>query len=308
MTWRSADILTRAEVVEYGSWLLTPPEHPLPTGIEGWDGACDETGGLGLGGWWYVVLGGASNAGKTQFMLHLARRASEAELQPGVITMEVPKRGLQRRYYANVTPFTYYDFLHHKWIEGDALAKADRLRSEVAKYREVLAFSRSLTVVERDSPPTLDEIMRACEQLHDEGCRVIFVDHLQLIKAPQDEIADRATEISEALRWFAHGKRCLVVALSQLNRVASRERDRRPTMHDLWGGTSLESNANQVVLLDHSRQARDPERPHLLRTWLYLDKNREGPNRVTIPVEANFRSGVWREAKADEVAAWPQGK
>ena len=75
-------------------------------------------------------------------------------------------------------------------------------------------------------------------------------------------------------------------------------------MHDLWGGTSIESNANQVILIDHSQQQRDPERPHLLRTWLYLDKNREGPNRLLIPVEANFKTGIWREAEPDEADSW----
>ena len=67
-------------------------------------------------------------------------------------------------------------------------------------------------------------------------------------------------------------------------------------MHDLLGGTSIESNANQVMLIDHSQQERDREHPHLVRTWLYLDKNREGPNRLLIPVEANFKTGRWREA------------
>ena len=71
------------------------------------------------------------------------------------------------------------------------------------------------------------------------------------------------------------------------------------------GGTSLESNANQVILLDHSRIERDALHLHLMRTWLYLDKNREGPNRVNIPVEANFRTGIWREARPDEEARWP---
>ena len=305
MTWRFADILTTGEAIDYGAGLMDRPGDPLATGLPAWDGACDETGGTGLADWWYVVLGGASNAGKTQLMLYLARRAAELELQPGVVTMEVPKRGLQRRVYANISAFGYYDFLHHEWLKGDPDAKVRLLASEIGKYRQVGAARRSLTVVERDSPPTLDDILEACDRLLESGCGAIFVDHLQLIKAPADQISDRATEISEALRWFAHSNKCLVIALSQLNRTASRERDRRPTMHDLWGGTAIESNSNQVILLDHSKQARDVVHPHLLRTWLYLDKNREGPNRVMIPVEANFKTGLWRQAMPDEVKSWP---
>ena len=52
MTWRSADILTRDEAYHYGGSLMMAPPHPLPTGLKAWDGACSETGELGLGGWW----------------------------------------------------------------------------------------------------------------------------------------------------------------------------------------------------------------------------------------------------------------
>jgi replicative DNA helicase len=306
VSWRITDILTDGEAIEYGASLEGVRQTPLPTDIPAWDVSCEETGGVGLGDWWYVVVGGASNAGKTQLMLYLARQAAEAALMPGIITMEVPKRGLQRRVYANLTCFGYYDFLPRKWEEGNPSAKRELLEAEVKKYREADEEPRTLMVAEQDESATLASIVNACERMRQAGSRVIFVDHLQLIKAPQDQIADRATEISEALRWFAHSEGCLIVALSQLNRMASRERTRRPTMHDLWGGTSIESNANQVILIDHSQQERDPVHKHLLKTWLYLDKNREGPSRLLIPVEANFRTGIWREAKEDEVGQWPE--
>lgn len=308
MRWRHTDVLDSAAVAGYGASLIGVRQHPLPTGVPQWDASCDETGGRGLGDWWYVVIGGASNAGKTQLMLHLLRQAAEAGMSPAVITMEVPTAGLQRRIYSQLSCFGYYDFLPHKWDEGDPVAKTKLLEDEVRKFREPRGEieRRSITVTEHDLAPQLAEIEDACHTLYEGGARAIFLDHLQLIKAPVDQIADRATEISETLRRFAHSKGCLVIALSQLNRMASRERDRRPTMHDLWGGTSIESNANQVILIDHSKQDRDVQHKHLLRTWLYLDKNREGPARLLIPVEADFKRGTWREAEPDEVGRWPE--
>ena len=303
--WAVTDILAPGAAIDYGASLMGVRQRPLPTGLPGWDAACEETGKAGLGDWWYVVIGGASNSGKTQLALHLARRASESGHLPGVITMEIPRAGLQRRVYSHITDFSYYDFLPYRWGEGDAAAKVGRLKEEVRAYRGPLGEDRHLLVAEQQRPPTLADIMTACESLLEFGATCLFVDHLQLIRATADEISDRATEISDALRWFAHGNKVLVVALSQLNRLASRERERRPTMHDLLGGTSIESNANQVILLDHSRQRRDRDHAHLVRTWLYLDKNREGPNRVLIPVEMNFRTGVWREALPDEEPSWP---
>jgi replicative DNA helicase len=305
VSWSYTDILDPKHAYDYGASLLGVRQRPLPTGLAKWDGACDETGGLGIGDWWYVVIGGASNSGKTNLMLHLARQAAESGLTPGIVTMEVPRPGLQRRVYSNLTTFTFFDFLPHHWEKGDAAGKVAHLRDQVRDYG---ALERHIVVAEQAKPPTLSDIVQACEELQDIGCNAIFVDHLQLIKAGADEIADRATEISEALRWFAHGQRLLVVALSQLNRLASRERDRRPTMHDLLGGTSIESNANQVMMIDHSLEQRDIEHSHIVRTWLYLDKNREGPNRVLIPVEVNFRTGIWREAMQDELHRWKEAK
>jgi replicative DNA helicase len=305
-SWTVSDILEPGAAIDYGASLIGVRQRPLPTGLRSWDVACDETGGHGLGDWWYVVVGGASNAGKTQLAVHLARQAAEGGHVPGLITMEVPRSGLQRRLYSHVTSFTWWDFLPRRWDTDDAQGKVDRLAAEVTAYRNGGDEEpRALLVAEHERPPTLPDIMAACTGLHEAGATCILVDHLQLIRSNADEIADRATEISDALRWFAHGKHVLVIALSQLNRMASRERDRRPTMHDLLGGTSIESNANQVILLDHSQTERDPDHPHLLRTWLYLDKNREGPNRLMIPVEADFRTGRWREAEPDEVDSWP---
>ena len=304
------DILDGGEVIDYGSSLIGVRQHPLATGIPTWDSACFETGGLGLGDWWYVVLGGASNSGKTQLMMHSARQAAEQGLMPGIVTMETPKRGLQRQIYANLSSFNYYDLLPHRWEEGDAPAKVERLSADIAAYRDTDQPARSLLVTDFRRSPTLADIMATIETMYNAGSRCVFVDHLQLIKAGGDdaEIVARATEISEELRQFAHDRGCLVIALSQLNRWAARQRDRCPTMHDLWGGTSIESNANMVMLIDHSQQERDERYPHLLRTWLVLDKNREGPSKIRIPIEISFKTGIWREANASEIHLWPGEK
>ena len=299
------DILEGGEVITYGSSLIGVRQHPLATGIPTWDEACSETGGRGLGDWWYVVVGGASNSGKTQLMMYLARQACEQGLLPGIITMETPKRGIQRQVYSNLSSFRYFDLLPHRWETGDASAKVRRLNAEIDAYRNKEEPGRALLIADYNRSPLLADIMAAIEAMSDAGSRVVFVDHLQLIKATADQIADRATEISEELRQFAHDRGCLVIALSQLNRGASRERERRPTMHDLWGGTSIESNANMVMLIDHSQQERDERYPHLLRTWLVLDKNREGPAKIRIPVEISFKTGIWREANEEEVHRWP---
>lgn len=300
-TWKVKNILDPSTAWDYGASLIGGSISTLPTGLRSWDGACSETNGEGLADWWMVILGGASNSGKTQLLLHLLRKASECGMVPGLITMEVPIGGIQRSIYSRITTMGYHDLHPRNFVGEDVTERLDQLKYEVAEYS---SYGRSMVVAEHDGSPTLPEILDMCRAMKAAGCRVIGLDHLQLIKAPPSEIADRATEIAEELRRFAHRERVLVLALSQLNRVGAKERGRRPICQDLWGGTSMEANANQVILIDHSHVKRDMERPHIVRTKLILDKNREGPNRVVMNVEANYVTGMWREAMPDEEHLW----
>ena len=103
MTWQIKNVLDHLEAANYGAGLIDADLNPLSTGFPVWDKACVGTGGLGLANWWYVVLGGASNVGKTQLLWHLLRQAWEQEMNPGLITMEVPMTGVQRSIYSRVT-------------------------------------------------------------------------------------------------------------------------------------------------------------------------------------------------------------
>lgn len=301
MTWTIKNVLESGAAIDYASGLIGADLNPLPTGIRSWDAACYETNGAGLANWWFTIIGGASNSGKTQLLQHLLKQAWLSKMNPGLITMEVPLTGIQRSVYSRISDFQYHDLMPHLFEDVDATDKVLHLSNQVKDYA---GEGRNLLVAEHDGSPDLGQILEMCYAMKESGCGVIGLDHLQLIKSPISEIGDRATEIAEELRRFAHRERILVLALSQLNRMASRERSRKPICQDLWGGTSMESNANQVCLIDHSFMRRDMERTHIVRSRLILDKNREGPARVSMDVEANFRTGVWREAEPHEEHLW----
>ena len=302
----------KGQVEDFGKQLALP-QRAIPTGFKTWDGLCDETGGKGFPDWYYVVVGGASNAGKTHCMKHMARTAWQAGNRVGIVTMEVPTKGMLRRLYADVTNFDYSDFRPQNWIK-DGPGNTRLLVDQVDTY----GHKGQLIIAEHEyGSPTIHELMETCLRLVDAGCEAIYVDHLQLIKSAgfkADQIAAAATEVSECLRVFAHKTPCLVVALSQLHRKAAGDRDRPPIMQDLYGGTSIESNANQVVLLEHCTQKEiikdvyggEPgEKEYRKRTYLFLDKNRDGRNRINIPVEMRFRTGLWVQGNVRE---WPESK
>jgi replicative DNA helicase len=142
--------------------------------------------------------------------------------------------------------------------------------------------------------------------LAEAGIRFFVVDYLQLAQTGSDEAVYRAvTEVSAEVMTFAHQHEVVTVGLSQINRTASTDRDNRPQPQGLIGSSSLENDADQVLLLDHTRYERDGLSPHLARTFLLIAKNRHGPC-GSLPIEWNYRTLRVREASPDEEEAWPK--
>lgn len=78
-------------------------------------------------------------------------------------------------------------------------------------------------------------------------------------------------------------------------------------MEGMYGSASLEGDADQVVLLDHSRYEKDIVRPWIHRTYVLLVKNRWG-GKGEIPIEWDWRTFRVREALDDELHLWPGQK
>ena len=295
---------------DFGLKVATDMPRSYSTGIPLWDAICDTTSGEGLAEGWYIVLGGASNSGKTRLALHLLREIAKQAGNPGLISLETPAASIQRMWYSQITSFGYHDFTPDRFGVNFE-AKATRLKKEVDDFRSAHPTMHANAYVrEHKRRATLGTIVRDAEELAELGCKAIMVDHLQLVKATGGlGIAEAATEVSECLREIAHDKGILIIGLSQLNRGASRNKAEAPTMYDLWGGTSMESNADQVVLIDHGRSEAKVTAPAEIMTYLLVDKNRHGPAKTEIPVTNDIKRGSFHEAPADHAAKmWPTRK
>lgn len=292
------DILHPESLRAYGVTLETRARNAklFLTGLDEWDRACDDTGG-GLDEFWYVVVGGASNVGKTQLAISLAIRGLHQGFAVVFLTMEEPCDQIQRRVYAAISPtHNYYDFTYRNWTVDKA-----RLLVENVPYIGKFVVNDDL---ENES---VGHILAYLDEARDALVgrpMIVLVDNLQLVKTPQGtSVAEAATSVSEGLRKWAKRNRTLVVALSQVTAQALRER--KPVRsHDLWGGSSMYSNPSQVLMLDHTAACMDDKHHHLKRLWLLLDKNRYGPKGVAFPVEANMKTGTWRTALPDEHGLW----
>jgi replicative DNA helicase len=145
--------------------------------------------------------------------------------------------------------------------------------------------------------------MTRCYEEH--GCRMHVIDYMQLAWTGDAATRyDRITEISHAVRATAKRLRVVTVALSQMNRDGIKTPG-KPQKESMDGGGSLEQDADQVLLMDHSRKkpainAEGRNRGWI--GWMILDKNRHGEE-PEIPVRFHSETFRIRERLPDEIGA-----
>ena len=250
----------------------------------------------------YVLVGGASNVGKTLFGMHLLIQAGRAGEHAGLISLDMKNRdAIARIMQSMVTEIDFKHWQPSKWQ---------------AEYRELL--NERMAEIDASLPGTIQfqgnryrDLHRVVEYIRHgakEGITVFIVDHLQKIRVTESrgDVFTTADVVSETMDDLVDELDVTIVGLSQLNRNASRETDRSPTMFDLHGGTSMESNAAFVFMLDHSLVAKDKQKPHILRTWLKFEKNQMGPKNIRVPILVDAAQLSVMEGLPHEEHMWPE--
>lgn len=282
------------------------PVDAIPTPFEKWNRQCrDDGGGVGIARGWIVTVAGATGHGKSLAALNLAWKAIEAGESVAFVSLEMTHQQIANRFYSIATGVPV-----HKIERGPGF---DPSAFEVVKQRiRALRVRSQWGAMLVNSEPLFrtTDVVQYMKHLRDNGlpggrtstCEYFVLDYMQLVGTGSEKtILDRVTEVSTAVREFAKREHVTVIALSQLNRMTSRDRTAPPLVQGLMGGSPLENDSDQVLLLDHSRYER---RGTTARTWIILGKNRHGGT-GEIAVEWDYATLRCREAMSDEVDEWP---
>lgn len=242
---------------------------PLPT----WNHMCrDFGGGIGLARGWHVTIGANTGNGKSVFALNMADEGTEHGENVGFVSLEMFWTQLTTRYMAIVSgekidslePGSRLDNVAHKRAAKSIDAREERTGG-------------GLWCNERHIS-NLDHITAAIEFLNEyKGCRMIVVDYMQL--ASVIGVSDRleaVTRISGEVRGIGADLRLVTIGLSQFNRETSKDRENPPTPQGLMGGSPLENDSDQVLLIDHTNYERSTM-SNTAKQKFILGKNRHGP-------------------------------
>jgi len=274
----------------------------VPTPWPGLNTECRGDGGrIGLALGWHVILAGGTNMGKTNLAMNMASRIVQEGYACMIVSLEMARHQIQQRIYSILSG-----------IESDRLARGElkpdvigELHAMDHRVTETSGLPPLLMVNDKPIRNIYTITARLNEYRERYGIRVFIIDYLQLCQTGTDEDRRRQVmEISAQLMAYAHQHSALTIGLSQFNRGTSKDKMRSPEVEGLTESSSLENDADMVLLLDHSKYAVDTLCPWLHRTWLKIGKNREGA-KGSIPLEWDWKTYRCREADPDEVDKWP---
>jgi replicative DNA helicase len=221
------------------------PVEAVPTMLPTWNQMCrDEGGGVGLAHGWHVIVAGKTGSGKSLFGLNLAAAAMKKKYPVGFISLEMSRTQLVTRALSIVS--------------GERVSRLepgpdyDQEVFQQAAQRWVDTVENKL-FVNKVPIHSLGDIETAMVRAYEQDyVRCFITDYLQLAWVSDAKgLQDQITEVSHKIRGLAQKYQLVSIGLSQYNRETSKSKD-RPEATGLMGGSSLENDADQVVLLDHT--------------------------------------------------------
>mgnify|MGYP000061855892 CR=1 FL=1 len=225
----------------------------VPTGLKPIN---DATGG----GWrkqMLYAIAARPSTGKTSIALHCAYHAASKGYPVGVIEIEMSASQLVQRQLSAISGVPYWDIVTGR---NDADRRVEKIQIPPGVFID-------------DSARHVNRIMaRAAEWKRKHDIRVLFVDHLTLVRS--DENQSRARQVGEVafgLKELAKRLNIAVVILCQLNRE-SEKREGRPLLSELRDSGEIEEALDGALFLHCAN--RDPS---VRSVELGNLKNRMGP-------------------------------
>lgn len=217
-------------------------EKPIKTGIPAIDEACVLVPGQTL------VIGAATNIGKSTLGTTIGMNVSEAGIGFGMVSVEDDVTDFGVRAACALTGISPDDIWKCRLSreQQEQIAKAFQ---KVEERNFQYSFVRDCDVA---------GVVAAIEHQASLGCRVVFVDYLQAITVAGATLTGRENVDAVLNELIVTARRCKVALIlaSQVVRPSERKTGQEPTLYWLKESGSIENRAQCVVMLwrdDHGQ-------------------------------------------------------
>jgi len=221
-----------------------------------------------------IIIAGRPSMGKTALGLNMAEHLAIVEHRPTLFfSLEMSRQQVAQRILCSRARVNSHTLRRGRHSSQDL----ERLKAVAAELIHAPLFvddTSDLTILE------LRARARMAQRRHD--IRAIFVDYLQLMRAPgcENRQVEVAT-ISRGLKALAKDLNVPVIAMAQLNRSPEDKarRGNRPRMSDLRESGAIEQDADLVALLHREAYYKTPQ------ARVRLDDEDEAPTGYEDPEE-----------------------
>lgn len=214
-----------------------------------------------------IVIGARPAMGKTALLLNLMLNASVASgfISTEQSAMQIAMRMMSIKGGIKSTILRSGNFNDDAW---------SAINSSVG------FLSQANIHIDEASRPSIIDVQRQARRWKQQyGIKALWVDYIQRIDGPDKRApkVERIEEVVKGLKGLAKELDIPVVALSQVNRsVDTRTDSKRPGMGDLSDSSSIEKEADQIIMLYRDEVYNDKtESPGIAE--LIVEKNRHGP-------------------------------
>jgi replicative DNA helicase len=261
------------QVLEDLLLLKQKPIEAIPTPLPEWNHRCrDFGGGIGLARGWHVTVAANTGFGKSAFALNMAAEATGLGYNAGVVSLEMTWEQLTTRYMSIVSGEKIGSLEPGTRLDANAHRRASKAINERKERTGGALHCNSRSIRELED---IEDAIRFLCEVH--NCKLVIVDYLQLANVVgSNDLLDTVTRISAGVVYMAKELRLVTVGLSQFNRETSKDYDHAPTPQGLMGGSPLENDSDQVMLVNHAKYERAVMSNSATQEFI-LGKNRHGP-------------------------------
>ncbi len=261
------------QIEEHDGSMLTG----LPTGYLMLD---ELTSGLQNGE--LIIVAGRPSMGKTALGVNMAEHmAFNADTPVLFFSLEMSRQQLAQRILCSRARVDSQAVRRGR-LDAVDLQRLQDAANDIHSKPFLIDDTSSLTILE------LRARSRMAWRKH--GTRAIFVDYLQLMRAPGTESRQQeVAEISRGLKALAKELNLPVIAMAQLNRNTEDRSGNKPRMSDLRESGAIEQDADVVALLHRESYYKvgvDQEASQDTDAELIIAKQRNGPV-DTVPLHFN---------------------
>jgi len=250
----------------------------IPTGMGmAFDRAID-----GLQGSRLVLIGGRPHLGKTSLGIQFACGVMEEGKSVGYFSAEMTKLQLQQ---------AMLDLLSGVQLRPGITPNKGELRQMKLAMTKISDFKWH---IDDGNRMEIDSICAKARILHrTKGLDCVIIDYAQIIMGSdvKDDMRLMIAEISGKAKALSKELGIPVILLSQINRAQPRTDPKtgnniypKPTLANLKESSSLESDADLVILIDRNLEAEDPKDLEV-NCELIIAKNRQTGLLLTVPVK-----------------------